>query len=292
MNVHEERKTGNVLTKTDRVDLLIQTITQESFKRIQYALYEEDRVLIQNMIALEVLQAEDCIEPSLFDFFLNGPKHIAPSTQLPWGVNPQVMLWMSKVIWADLTELAKLRPFSHENLIEHIMQHKSEWSVFRNESARCPSFFDLPNRHLLSFAYFNSNDKTEIAKLAKQLQKLDQEETEDQESRSTPPSQESGRSSGPRGHTRGDSTLKRTESEILNDPEIWDVSSSGAESSDQQEKDPDEVAEDKNESEEQELARYLVENCPGVPEKKLEQLEDLASREAKLYVTRKKEAAC
>jgi len=27
---------------------------------------------------------------------------------------------MSKVIWADLVELSKLRPFSPENLVDHI----------------------------------------------------------------------------------------------------------------------------------------------------------------------------
>jgi len=146
----------------------------------------------------------------------------------------------------------------------------------------------MPNRALLSFAYFTSGDRSEASKLAQQLRKEGQEGQADTH---TPPSQGSRKSSA-KGHTRGDSAIKRTESEILNDPEIWDISSSGDEASSQSEKEPAEAIEDKNESEEQELARYLVDSCPGVPEKKIEQLQDLESREARLYVARKKEAAC
>jgi hypothetical protein len=75
-------------------------------------------MLIQYMIALKVLQAEESIEPNLFDFFLNGPKHVDVETEVPFDENcPK---WMTKVVWADLCELAKLKPFNEDNLLKHI----------------------------------------------------------------------------------------------------------------------------------------------------------------------------
>lgn len=220
-------------------------------------------MLIQYLIAVGVMEAEDCIEPNLFDFFMNGPRHISPETKLPKEDRKGSISWMNKVIWADLVELSKLRPFSNENLIEHITSHKTDWTQYRGENYRSLCFFDLPNRSLLNLNFFKNADKDQIAKLNRQALKEDDKASQEEVKPKTPgTNRESRTPSEERPHTKGGTSLKRTESEILNDPEIWDISSSEGIGSD---KDLvlGEVKEENIDKEEIELARYLVESCPG-----------------------------
>lgn len=46
------------LNRRDRIDLLIATVTQEVFRRVQYAIYYEDRAMVEHMVAIEILQRE------------------------------------------------------------------------------------------------------------------------------------------------------------------------------------------------------------------------------------------
>lgn len=145
-------KDSGQLTRQDRIDLLIVTITQEVFKRVQYAIYEEDRVLIEYLVAIEILQKEHCVEPALFDFVISGPRHVAIDTSLPW--TQQKLPWMTTLMWADLKELSNIKPFNKDNLLQHIAQNAGLWSNFRNEQFRQLTFSDLPNSGLLDFKFF------------------------------------------------------------------------------------------------------------------------------------------
>jgi hypothetical protein len=266
-----EAEQARVLSKQDRIDLLIQTITQEAFKSIQYAIYAEDRVLVQYLIATEILQAENCIEPNLFDFLIAGPRHISYETELPWkgdAHDKPTLPWITRVIWADLTELSRLKPFSRENLLQHILQHKAEWSAFTTEAAargtRALSFRDLPNKEMLNFAYFRDADPQRLAELNKLAVRAEQERDRQHD---RAPSSRAITADGPNrestlsdGKTRGDTALKHSESEILNDPGIWEVSDSDESTGSPPEEDgggyggPDTAAE--------EMARYLIEKAP------------------------------
>jgi hypothetical protein len=61
-------------------------------------------------------------------------------------------------MWAELTELANLKPFSKGNLLDHIRTHTAEWTALKTEATRNLSFRDLPNGAMLSFAYFRDAD--------------------------------------------------------------------------------------------------------------------------------------
>jgi hypothetical protein len=37
---------------------------------------------------------------------------------------------VNSMVWADLQALAKIRPFNHANLLEHMSGHPQAWSSF------------------------------------------------------------------------------------------------------------------------------------------------------------------
>jgi len=139
---------------------------------------------------------------------------------------------------------------------------------------------------MINFNFFN------LANSTQQLKKMEAHELNETTSNNESESREEKTANQTRG---GHSHMKRTESEILNDPEIWAISSSEDEEDTMSNLVKLEVEENKNDlvdESEQELARYLVESCPGAAEKKLEQLEDLQTSAQKLFIIQKREAAC
>jgi hypothetical protein len=61
------------------------------------------------------------------------------------------MPWLSKMMLADLTQLAKLPPFSNKNLIEHMVRNQHAWKQFHGQRNAPLRFKDLPNKTLLDF---------------------------------------------------------------------------------------------------------------------------------------------
>ena len=87
---------------------------------------------------------------------------MAVDTKLPWP--EQKLPWMSKLMWADLMELSNIKPFTEENLLEHIASNREPWTNFRNDSVRHFSFADLPNAPLLDFKFFKSGAEDDARK--------------------------------------------------------------------------------------------------------------------------------
>lgn len=160
------------------------------------------------------------------------------------------------------------------------MQHQEKWNKYCMRRELPLTFEDLPNKDLLDLRYFAQMEDDELLEETGQL--LPPGREGDIRSQSALKGADA---SSIAGRTAGDSNsrvgsraqLRRTESEILRDPEIWNISDSdddfgegkdaarrrggGARSgrdSDDDENDLNEVVV------EQEMARYLVEAAPGV----------------------------
>ena len=74
---------NNTYSVDERIELLLKTFTQELFKKIQMAVFEEDRNIITQTMVMRVMEHENFIDKSLCDFLLSGPKNISVSTQIP-----------------------------------------------------------------------------------------------------------------------------------------------------------------------------------------------------------------
>ena len=129
-------------------------------------------------------------------------------------------------MFADLTQLAKLPPFSNKNLIDHILRNRNGWKKFHGQRDAPLRFKDLPNRTLLDFHLL----LTDGADHGKDQARPEEEEPMQEQQLSHVPSLEKAEkdttNSDERDGTRADISMKRTESEILNDPDIWNVSES------------------------------------------------------------------
>jgi hypothetical protein len=139
------------------------------------------------------------------------------------------MPWLSKMMLADLTQLAKLPPFSNKNLIDHILRNQHAWKKFHGQRDAPLRFKDLPNRTLLDFHLLLTDEADQGIDQAG----LEEDEPIQEQQLSHVPSLEKAEkdtmNSDERAGTRADysrSSMKRTESEILNDPDIWNVSES------------------------------------------------------------------
>ena len=138
------------------------------------------------------------------------------------------MPWLSKMMLADLTQLAKLPPFSNKNLIDHIVRNQPAWKKFHGQRDAPLRFKDLPNRTLLDFHLLLTDEADQGIDQAG----LEEDEPIQEQQLSQVPSLEKAEKdtmNSERAGTRADisrSSMKRTESEILNDPDIWNVSES------------------------------------------------------------------
>ena len=71
---------NNSFSVNERIDLLMKTFTQELFKKITMAVFEEDKKLVTTMLVMRVMQAENFIEGNLFEFLISGAKKVSTQT--------------------------------------------------------------------------------------------------------------------------------------------------------------------------------------------------------------------
>lgn len=220
------KPSGPRMTVDERIEMLTSTLTQEIYKRVRMAVFEHDRNLVTYMFAVRVLQAENFIDPGLCEFLLRGAQRLSPDTRVPDGITE--LPWLDNLMWADLRTLAGLQPFSAANLLGHIAQHQQAWAKFHARLERPLTFQDLPNRDAIDLRYFTKLDDGELAA------------TGDPRPQTSGDARSHGRgtdAASMAAHTAGDSNsrlgsrrqgrrMQRSESEILNDPEIWDVTGS------------------------------------------------------------------
>jgi len=90
------------------------------------AVFEEDRALVSGMLTIRVLQSENLLEPSLFDFLMRGPQTLPKSDNQLKRSSP----WMNTMVRAELDELCQLRPFTERNLVDHMQHHPAAWNTF------------------------------------------------------------------------------------------------------------------------------------------------------------------
>lgn len=62
------------------------------------------------------------MDPELLAFSLGGSKTIDTNIE-----NPYVLPWLTNTMFAELDALSKIRPFNHENLIEHFSNNPEAW---------------------------------------------------------------------------------------------------------------------------------------------------------------------
>jgi len=109
------RLLNNTFSVEERIDLLMRTFTQELFKKIQMAVFEEDRKLITYMLVMRVMESESFIDRNLFDFLISGARSVSASTEVPGDIDK--LRWLNNMMWADLKYLSCLKPFNASNLL-------------------------------------------------------------------------------------------------------------------------------------------------------------------------------
>lgn len=149
---------GKGLSVDDRVQLLSKTITQELYKRLQIALFEEDRQLTMYLIAARVQEAENFLQRDLFNFLLNGSKEIKKNSIVPPDLNEAKLPGLNNMAWANLQYLAKLKPFNEKNLLGHIVNHPKMWKEFCAFQDGLLTFNDMPNARELDLRFFTMMD--------------------------------------------------------------------------------------------------------------------------------------
>jgi len=100
---------NNTFSIDERIELLMRTFTQELFKKIQMAVFEEDRKLITYMLVTRVMESESFIDRNLFDFLISGARSVSAATQVPEELDR--LPWLNSMVWADLKYLSTLKPF-------------------------------------------------------------------------------------------------------------------------------------------------------------------------------------
>lgn len=110
---------NNSFSVNERIDLLMKTFTQELFKKITMAVFEEDKKLVTTMLVMRVMQAENFIEGNLFEFLISGAKKVSTQTKVPREID--TCPWLTNMMWADLQYLATLKPFNKANLLGNMI---------------------------------------------------------------------------------------------------------------------------------------------------------------------------
>jgi len=53
--------------------------------------------------------------------------------------------WCNDLVWEDLSQLCKIKPFSEENLLNHIEEHQEQWNTYFYKRDEVLVFYHLPN---------------------------------------------------------------------------------------------------------------------------------------------------
>ena len=161
------RLLNNTFSVDDRIDLLMRTFTQELFKKIQMAVFEQDSKLVTYMLVMRVMEAESFIDRNLFDFLVSGARSVSATTQVPRDLTKAP--WLTTMMWADLKYLACLKPFNAANLLGHLTQNQERWTKLFAKRDHALTFEDLPNRDLLDLRFFSQLDEDELQEETGQL---------------------------------------------------------------------------------------------------------------------------
>jgi hypothetical protein len=192
------------------------------------AVFEDDRHLVTYMLVMRVMQAENFIDQSLCDFLMCGAQSVSASAQVPRELD--TLPWMSNMMWADLQYLSGVKPFNASNLLGHVIQNQERWDKFHSKHDKPLTFQDLPNKDQLDLRFFSQLDDGELDAEAGRLlsaSRSGQGNQSQQHLKGTDAASMAARTAGDtnsRAGSRGH--MKRTESAILNDPDIWNVSES------------------------------------------------------------------
>lgn len=291
---------SNSFSIDERVQLLCRTITAEVFKRLQISLFVDDRQLAMYMIASRVQEAENFLEPKLFDFVLKGSKTISATATVPVSLHGYAVPGMTNMAWADLQYLATLKPFNATNLLDHIVKHPTQWKDFCAAEVDRLTYGNLPNAEVLDLRFFTMMDQAEFddvavpgpagttapAILAEHTAPVSVQgdaEMDDADIKSHGRGAQS--ATGARTQNTdsrgGPRSLKRTESDILADPDIWDVGASSDSDEDGAaakgvDDEPGDILDllqesdlgtqvDSADVDMQEMAKYLIDSAPGNP---------------------------
>jgi hypothetical protein len=189
------------------------------------AVFEADRSLVTYMFTIRVMQAENFLDPGLAHFLLRGTQRLQADLRVPQEITG--LPWLSNLIWADLCTLAKLRPFNSNNLLGHIERHEHAWDKFHGRRRGALTFQDLPNKDLIDFSFFSMLGEEALqdggaARPSTGVAVAPEGRGQPADTNSMAARTAGGSDS--RAGSRGQ--LKRTESQILNDPEIWELSGS------------------------------------------------------------------
>jgi len=151
---------NNTFSLDDRIDLLMKAFTQELYKKLQMALFEEDKKLVTVIIVMRVMESESFIDKSLFEFLLNGPKNVSNNTSVPDDIKDAP--WLTSMMWADLSFLATLKPFNARNLLTHFSSNSDRWNKLYQIKDKSITFDMLPNKSALDFRFFSQMDEDEL----------------------------------------------------------------------------------------------------------------------------------
>lgn len=276
----------------ERIDLLTQTITEEFFKKVQIAVFDQDRPLIASMLAIRVMQSEGLLDKGLLNFLVNGPQSV-PQGRDGGQAQPRGRSGASlnSMVWADLQALAKIRPFNDANLLEHISGHPQAWNAFLSRRDAQLALEDFPNAYLLDFSSMVDPDVDNQP----QPEENAQERAAARAGTLRPPASGAGGktpgkapsaleaidvgeqetiNSEKRLDSQTGTSMKRSESEVLNDADLWNVSetededavedaASRSEGEDGKELDQNEE-QNNAETPEQEMAKYMIQVSPSV----------------------------
>jgi hypothetical protein len=189
------------------------------------AVFEDDRNLVTYMFALRIMQAENFVDQGLGDFLLRGAQRFAGDTRVPDDITE--LPWLDNLVWADLKTLSSLKPFSAANLLNHIARNQQKWAKFHAKLDRPLTFDDLPNKDALDLRFFTMLDDGELAEAVQPRPQTSMDTLNQAHSRGMDAASLAGRTAGDTNSRLGSrGHMRRTESEILNDPEIWDASES------------------------------------------------------------------
>ena len=91
------------------------------------------------------------LDPEMMAFSLTGSKKFDINVE-----SPNILPWMTNLMFAELLALKDIAPFNYENLVSHILKNPIIWDkVYKSSNI---IFTELPNRALIDFSLFLKDD--------------------------------------------------------------------------------------------------------------------------------------
>ena len=116
------------MTQEERIELIVQTCTQEIHKKLLMSVFEKDRVLVSSLLVLRIMQSEGLLDSNLFNFLRRGNQGFGMSLNREEDVDRETLPWLNDLMWEDLSCLSKIKPFSKENLLDHLVKNQKDWA--------------------------------------------------------------------------------------------------------------------------------------------------------------------